>query len=182
MDKTVEILNNSGIILTPTDTTFGLSCLAFDKTACEKINRIKNRPENKNFVLLVASDAQLQKYVEVPDLAWDIMDLSEKPVTIIYDKLTGLPDHLISPEGTIAIRVTKYPLLQKIIQKIKQPLVSTSANLSGENVPSGFNEISQKIISRVDHILPETEHFIPEFDGSSIIQITQDARVKVIRE
>ena len=182
MEKIIEVLNHSGVILTPTDTTFGLSCLAFDQQACEKINQIKQRPENKNYVLLVDSDARLQRYVNVPDLAWDIIDLSEKPVTIVYDDVIDLPTHLLSPVGTVAIRVVQHPLIQKIIQKIKQPLVSTSANISGEKVPDKFTSINPEIMNAVDYIMPETESFKPAFDGSSIIQISSDGRVKVIRE
>ena len=178
----IEILQNSGVILTPTDTTFGLSCMAFDKNACAKINTIKKRPNDKNFVLLVDSDARLQRYVQVPDLAWDIIDLAEKPVTIIYDKILNLPQHLISDEGTIAIRVMKLPVMQRIIQKIKHPLVSTSANLSGQKSPKFFNEISPEILEKVDYIMPEAKDFVPKYDGSSIIQISEDGRVKVIRE
>ncbi|MDO5655198.1 MAG: L-threonylcarbamoyladenylate synthase [Flavobacteriaceae bacterium] len=182
MQKIIETLQNAGVILTPTDTTFGLSCLAFDPEACNKINQIKQRPENKNFVLLVDSEARLQKYVDVPDLAWDIIDLSEKPVTIVYDKIVNIPAHLISPQNTIAIRVVKLPLLQQIIQKVNQPLVSTSANISGEKVPKDFDEIHPKILNEVDLILPESQTFKPQFEASSIIQISHDGRVKVLRE
>lgn len=178
----IQILQNSGVILTPTDTTFGLSCLAFDENACQKINQIKNRPQNKNYVLLVDNDARLERYVEVPDLAWDIIDLSEKPVTIVYDSILDLPKHLIAPQGTIAIRVTKNRLLQKIIQKVKQPLVSTSANISGETVPTTFADINPKILQQIDYTMPESHDFTTQFTGSSIIQVSKDGRVKVFRE
>lgn len=181
MQKIIDILQNSGVILTPTDTTFGLSCLAFDKKACAKINLIKNRPTNKNFVLLVDNDARLERYVEVPDLAWDIMDLSEKPVTIVYDKILNLPKHLVSEQDTIAIRIVKTPVIHKIIQRVKQPLVSTSANLSGHPTPIDFKQISSEIMDNVDYVLPEAHDFQPEFNASSIIQISLDGKVKVLR-
>lgn len=181
MQKVIEILQNSGVILTPTDTTFGLSCLAFDRKACEKINQIKNRPKHKNFVLLVDNDARLERYVEVPDLAWDIIDLAEKPVTIVYELTKDLPNHVLSADGSVAIRLVKMPVLQKIMQQVKQPLVSTSVNFSGENTPQKFEDISSQILEQVDYVLPETNDFQPHYSGSSIIQVSMDGKVKVIR-
>jgi len=181
MQKAVEILQNSGVILTPTDTTFGLSCLAFDPIALDKINQIKQRPNNKTYILLVENDAQLERYVEIPDMAWDLMDLSEKPISIVYDRILDLPQHLISPDQSIAIRVVSHPLLQKILQKVKQPLVSTSANLTGKPVPKSFEEVSQKILDQVDYILPEARNFKSLHDSSSLIQLSHDHKIKVIR-
>ena len=181
MQKAVEILQNSGVILTPTDTTFGLSCLAFDTIAVDKINQIKLRPNNKTYILLVENEGQLQRYVEVPDLAWDLMDLSEKPISIIYDRILDLPAHLISPDQTIAIRVVSHPLLQKIIQKVKQPLISTSANIAGTPAPKSFGEISNEILNQVDYILPESRDFKILYESSSLIQIGHDHKIKVIR-
>lgn len=182
MEKSLEILKKSGVILTPTDTTFGLSCLASDIKAIQRINKIKQRPEHKNYILLVATEAQLQELVEVPDLAWDIIDLSEKPVTIVYDNILNLPKHLISERNTIAIRLIKSSVLQKLIQKLREPLISTSVNVAGTKTPKTFSEISPKIIEQIDYIIPETEKFQPKFSASSIIEISSDAQVKVIRE
>ena len=181
VQKSTEVLQQSGIILTPTDTTFGLSCLALDAEACQKLNTLKKRPGSKNFVLLVDSDAMLQRYVNVPDMAWDIMDLSDKPVTMVYDNIIDLPGHLISEEGTVAIRVVKMPLLQRVIQKVKQPLVSTSANLSGEKQAEKYDEIADEIKQKVDYIMPECYDFHPEFEASSVIQLSHDGQIKIHR-
>lgn len=150
--------------------------------AIHKIYEIKNRPDSKSLIILVDSAARLQSLVDVPTLAWDIMDLSEKPVTIIYDRPRNLAKELIAEDNTIAIRLTKDMLCKKIIGRINAPLVSTSANLSGELSPQNFSEISQKIKDRVDLILPECKDFIPKFNASSIIKLSEDGRVKVIRE
>lgn len=168
--------------LYPTDTTFGIGCSALNVEAIQKIHEIKNRPGSKSFILLVDSDARLQRYVEVPSLAWDIIDLSEKPTTIIYDAPRDLPKELIAEDNTIAIRLTKDPLCQKIIQKLNAPLVSTSANLSGEASPQSFQEINQKIKEGVDFIFPECETFQPKYTASSIIKLSADGVVKIIRE
>lgn len=168
--------------LYPTDTTFGLGCDATNVEMIKKIFKIKNRPDSKSFIILVENEGRLQQLVDVPDLAWDIMDLSEKPVTIIYDNPRGLPKELIAEDNTIAIRVTKDLFCKKLISKINAPLVSTSANVSGENSPKNFQEISPSIKDKVDYIFPECENFIPHFSGSSIIKLSKDGTVKIIRE
>jgi len=168
--------------LYPTDTTFGIGCAATSVEAVRKIFEIKNRPDSKSLIILVENEARLQKIVDVPDLAWDIMDLSEKPVTIVYENPRNLPGELIAQDNTIAIRLTKDLFCKKLISKINSPLVSTSANVSGEPSPNSFAEISQKIKNEVDYIFPECETFVPKFTGSSIIKLSADGRVEVIRE
>lgn len=168
--------------LYPTDTTFGLGCDANNVEAIRKIFKIKNRPDSKSLIVLVENEARLQSIVDVPALAWDIMDLSEKPVTIIYENPVNLPRELIAEDNTIAIRLTKDLFCKKLISKLNAPLVSTSANISGEPTPVSFTEISSKIKQQVDYIFPECETFHPKFSGSSIIKLSADGKVKVIRE
>lgn len=182
INETIELIKKGGTILYPTDTTFGLGCDAMNVDAIQKIFKIKNRPDSKSLIILVENEARLQRIVDVPDLAWDIMDMSEKPVTIIYDNPRNLPKELIAEDNTIAIRLTKDLFCKKLISKLNSPLVSTSANLSGEPTPQTFVEISQKIKEEVDCIFPECETFVPKFPGSSIIQLSSDGTVKVIRE
>lgn len=168
--------------LYPTDTTFGLGCDATNVELIQKIYQIKNRSDSKSFVILVESVGRLQQLVDVSDLAWDIMDLSEKPVTLIYDNPRNLPKELIAEDNTIAIRLTDDLFCKKLISKLNAPLVSTSANLSGEPSPRNFQEIPQKIKDEVDYIFPECELFVPKYSASSIIKLSADGRVKVIRE
>ena len=177
----IEELKNK-VFLYPTDTTFGIGCDAANVEAIQKIFKIKNRPDSKSLIILVENEARLQRIVDVPDLAWDIMDLSEKPVTIIYDNPKNLPEELIAQDNTIAIRLTKDLFCKKLISKLNSPLVSTSANVSGEPAPNSFLEISEKIKNEVDYIFPESENFVPKFSGSSIIKLSKDGQVKVIRE
>lgn len=181
-NEIITLLKNGGTILYPTDTTFGIGCDATNPEAIQKIFQIKNRPDSKSLIILVDTPARLQKIVDVPDLAWDIMDLSEKPVTIIYDNPKNLPKELIAEDNTIAIRLTDDLFCKKLISKINAPLVSTSANISGEPTPHSFAEISQKIKEEVDFVFPEIETFSPKFQGSSIIKLSADGQVKVIRE
>ncbi|MCK0202896.1 L-threonylcarbamoyladenylate synthase [Ornithobacterium rhinotracheale] len=179
--KVAEILQDGGVILTHTDTTFGLSCLVSNQAAIDKIFEIKQRPKNKSFILLVDNPARLQQVVEVPELAWDLMDLSEKPVSIVYDKILSLPKYVLAPDGSVAIRMVKDPVLQRIIGKVREPLISTSVNISGEVAPETFAQINPEILEKVDYILPEAKDFVPKFTSSSIIKLGIDGQVKVIR-
>ncbi|MGQ1928494.1 L-threonylcarbamoyladenylate synthase [Ornithobacterium rhinotracheale] len=179
--KVAEILQDGGVILTHTDTTFGLSCLVSNQAAIDKIFEIKQRPKNKSFILLVDNPARLQQVVEVPELAWDLMDLSEKPVSIVYDKILSLPKYVLAPDGSVAIRMVKDPVLQRIIGKVREPLISTSVNISGEAAPETFTQINPEILEKVDYILPEAKDFVPKFTSSSIIKLGIDGQVKVIR-
>lgn len=181
MQKIIETLQNNGVVLMPTDTTFGLSALAFEPKAFEALKKVKKRDSNKTFLILVANEAQLQQLVNVSDLAWDIMDYSEKPVTLIYNDILEVPTYLRSPQGSIGIRLTRDPNLIKIIQKVGQPLLSTSANLSGQASPKRFEEISEEIKNKVDYIAEETHHFIPKHEASSIISLSKTGEVKVLR-
>ncbi|MCK0206273.1 L-threonylcarbamoyladenylate synthase [Ornithobacterium rhinotracheale] len=179
--KVAEILQDGGVILTHTDTTFGLSCLVSNQAAIDKIFEIKQRPKNKSFILLVDNPARLQQVVEVPELAWDLMDLSEKPVSIVYDKILSLPKYVLAPDGSVAIRMVKDSVLQRIIGKVREPLISTSVNISGEAAPETFAQINPEILEKVDYILPEAKDFVPKFTSSSIIKLGIDGQVKVIR-
>lgn len=179
-EKMEEIANKT--FLYPTDTTFGIGCSAQDVDSIRRIFELKKRAESKSLIILVDTPARLQSIVDVPELAWDIMDLSEKPVTIIYDNPKGLPEELIADDNTIGIRLTNDRFCQKLIGQMNAPLVSTSANISGEPTPNSYAEISNRILEGVDYVFPECENFKPKFTGSSIIKLSVDGRVKVIRE
>ena len=180
--KSFEILKNSGVILYPTDTIWGIGCSAFDEDAINKIYKIKERSTEKAFIILVESEKRLQDLVEVPPLAWDLIDLSEKPLTIIYDNPQKLPKNLIGQDNTIAIRLTKDEFCKKLITKLNAPLVSTSANLSGENTALNFNQINDKIKKEVDFIVPLKQNEDAIYSGSSIIKLALDGKIKIIRE
>src|SRR5690625_1175653 len=168
--------------LYPTDTTFGLGCDAKNVDAIRKIQQLKNRSDAKSFVILVDSVRMLQSIVDVPVLAWDLMDLSEKPITIVYDNPRGMPKELVAADNTIAIRLTNDLFCKKLISKLNSPIVSTSANLSGEPSPTDFESISAKIKEGVDYIFSVCVNFKPQYQASSIIKLSEDSQVKVIRE
>lgn len=182
MQNLIDTLNSGGTILYPTDTIWGIGCDATNVEAIQKIFEIKKREPSKSMIILVESVKRLQDLVEVPEMAWEIMDLSEKPVTIIYDNPQGLPQELLAEDGSIGIRLIKDDYLKKLIGKLNKPLVSTSANLSGQKSPMKFADISSEILSSVDAVAEENHDKISEYSGSSVIRMWMDGRVKVLRE
>ena len=182
MEKIIETLKAGGTILYPTDTIWGIGCDATNIEAINKIFEIKRREKNKSMIILVESAKRLEDLVEVPEMAWEIMDLSEKPVTLIYDNPKGLPKEILAEDGSIGIRLVDDLFLKKIITKLNKPLVSTSANFSGEKSPMKFSDISQEIVEAVDFVAEENHDKVSEYSGSSVIRIWNDGRIKVIRE
>ncbi len=182
MDKALETLKNGGTILYPTDTIWGIGCDATNVEAINKIFEIKKREKNKSMIILVESEKRLQDLVDVPEMAWEIIDLSEKPVTIVYENPRGLPKELLAEDGSIGIRLVKNDFCKKMISKLNKPLVSTSANLSGQKSPLKFSDIAPEIIDAVDYAVEENRDKISEFSGSSVIKIWSDNRIKVLRE
>ncbi|WP_339838404.1 L-threonylcarbamoyladenylate synthase [uncultured Maribacter sp.] len=182
INKCIEVLENGGLILYPTDTVWGIGCDATNETAVEKVFKLKQRKDSKVLICLVANDAMLEKHVEkVPDLAYDLIDLATKPTTIIYDKPRGVAKNLIASDNTLAIRVASDKFCQYLIGKFKKPIVSTSANISGENTPKSFQNIDKAILSGVDYVV--NLHREKQNDSaSSIIRLSNDNTVKIIRE
>ena len=182
MEKALEILKNGGVILYPTDTIWGIGCDATNVEAINKIFEIKKREKTKSMIILVENERRLQDLVDVPEMAWQIIDLSEKPVTIVYENPKNLPKEILAEDGSIGIRLVKDDFCKKLISKLNKPIVSTSANLSGDKSPLKFSDISQEIIDAVDYAVEENREKISKYSGSSVIKIWSDGRVKVLRE
>ena len=182
MQNLIDTLKSGGTILYPTDTIWGIGCDATNADAINKIFEVKKREKNKSMIILVESEKRLQDLVEVPEMAWEIMDLSEKPVTIIYENPKGLPKEILAEDGSIGIRLVKDNYLKKLIGKLNKPLVSTSANLSGDKSPMKFSDINDEIINSVDAVAEENHDKISEYSGSSVIRMWNDGRVKMLRK
>ncbi len=182
MNHIVEILNAGGTLLYPTDTIWGIGCDATNVAAIKKIFEIKKRDPSKSMIVLVESEQRLQDLVDVPEMAWQIIDLSAKPVTIVYDSPKGIPNELLAEDGSLGIRLVKDDFCKKLISKLDKPLVSTSANFSGERSPVKFSDINAEIIQLVDYAVEEYRDRISEFSGSSVIRIWDDNRIKILRE
>jgi L-threonylcarbamoyladenylate synthase len=182
INNAIEVLAAGGLILYPTDTIWGIGCDATNEQAVKKVYELKQRDDSKALICMVANDGMLERYIsKVPDLAYDIMDLSTKPTTIIYDAPKGLAKNLIAHDNTLAVRVASDKFCQYLINKFKKPVVSTSANISGEPAPLNFVQISQSILNGVDYVVNLKQD---EYKGSpsAIIKLSNDGKVKVIRE
>jgi L-threonylcarbamoyladenylate synthase len=182
INKCIKVLSEGGLILYPTDTVWGIGCDATNEEAVKKVFALKERQDSKALICLVANDAMLERHVKrVPEVAYDILDLATKPTTIIYDKPVALAKNAIAQDNTMAIRVASDKFCQYLINKFKNPIISTSANIAGEPTPKSFAEISDVILKGVDYIvnlLHDKKNGLP----SSIIKLGNDGTVKVIRE
>lgn len=182
LEKALEILKNGGVILYPTDTIWGIGCDATNVEAINKIFEIKKREKTKSMIILVENERRLQDLVDVPEMAWQIIDLSEKPVTIVYENPKNLPKEILAEDGSIGIRLVKDDFCKKLISKLNKPLVSTSANFSGDKSPLKFTDISQELVDAVDYAVEENRESVSKYSGSSVIKVWSDGRVKVLRE
>ena len=183
LKKTLEVLKSGGIILYPTDTIWGIGCDATNDAAVEKIFKLKNRSESKSLITLVSDEAMLNRCVQnVPAVAWDIIEYSEKPVTIIYEKISRISEKAIAEDGTAAIRLVKDSFCKMLIHKFGKPIISTSANMSDRPSPAVFNDIEHSILSGVDYVVKYRQQENTKHTASSIIRILNNGEVKVIRK
>ena len=179
----LEVLRKGGIILYPTDTVWGIGCDATNEEAVKKIYSIKEREDNKSMLVLIDEAGRIPSYINLmPEIAWDLIELSDKPITIIYPGAKNLAKNLIAAEGTIGIRVTNEAFSKKLIQRFKKPIVSTSANISGKKSPSKFSEIDEIIKNRVDYVVNFRQDDFQEYKPSSIIQLGVRGEIKIIRD
>ena len=179
----VEALRQGKVILYPTDTVWGIGCDATNEKAVERIFEIKNRPKEKGMIVLVDNEAKLNKYVkEVPAVAWDLVEFSDKPLSIIYPDARNLAANVINTDGTVAIRVTKDEFCKNVIYRFGKAIVSTSANLSGDETPANFFEISEEIKTGVDHVVNLRQNEMKTTPSSSIIKLGMNGDVKIIRK
>jgi len=177
-----KVLQEGGLILYPTDTVWGIGCDATNPEAVKKVYALKKREDSKALICLVANQAMLERHVkEVPDVAYDIMDLATKPTTIVFDEPMGIASNLVAEDNTLAIRVASDKFCQYLINKFRKPIVSTSANISGNPTPKQFKDIDEEILKGVDYVVNlQDENINPS--PSSIIKLSNDGKVKVIRE
>ncbi|MDR3652563.1 MAG: L-threonylcarbamoyladenylate synthase [Paludibacter sp.] len=181
--KTIEILRAGGVILYPTDTVWGLGCDATNESAVKRIFAIKKRADTKAMLVLIDSAAKLQSYVEeIPDMAWDLIEMSEKPLTIIYPQAKNLASNLVGDDKSIGIRVTNEPFSKSLCAQFRKPIVSTSANVTGNATPLNFKQISDEIKLAVDYIVNFRQNDVSEPKPSSIIKLGKGNVFQLIRE
>jgi len=180
--KALEVLRNGGVILYPTDTVWGIGCDATNPEAVSRIYKIKKREDNKSMLVLCDHSGRIGQYVkEVPEIAWELIDAAVNPLTIIYPGAKNLARNLIAEDGSIGIRISEDNFCQELIKRFGRPLVSSSANISGEKTPSVFSEISSEIIDAVDYVVEWRQDDEAKKPPSSIIKLGEGGLFKIIR-
>lgn len=181
--KACEVMQAGGVILYPTDTIWGLGCDATNEEAVKRVYEVKKRVDSKALIVLIDRDVKLQFYVdEVPEIAYDLIEYSDKPLTIIYDGARNLASNLLADDGSVGIRITKEEFSSKLCERFKKAIVSTSANISGEPAPANFDEISDEVKNAVDYIVQYRQDDLHKSKPSGIIKLGRNCEVKVIRE
>lgn len=183
IEAALTCLNNGGILVYPTDTIWGIGCDATNAEAVKRIYEIKLREDSKSLLVLLDNEIKLRTYVnEVPEIAYDLIEMSAKPLTIIYDGAKNLAQNLLAEDGSIGIRITNEAFSQQLIQRFKKPIVSTSANISGNSSPKIYAEIDAAILERADYVVKYRQDDTAETQPSGIIKLRQNGEIKVIRE
>lgn len=181
----VAVLRKGGIILYPTDTVWGIGCDATNSAAVQKVFEIKRREDAKALITLVGSEAQLERTVSgIPEVAYQLIEFSNKPLTIVYDGIapySGIASELLAPDGSIGVRLTGEDFSRRLCLAFGKPLVSTSANISGEPTPATFSEISQEILDAADYVCSSRRTDTTPAKPSTVMRLSEDGSFKVIR-
>ena len=182
VENALQVLRNGGVILYPTDTIWGIGCDATNEEAVRKIYSIKQREDSKSLIILVAEERDILQYVAAPDPGvFNFIEEQTRPTTIIFDHALGLPDNLVAQDGSIAIRIVRDEFCRHLIKRLRKPVVSTSANISGEPSPQFFKEVSDSIKQSVDHIVQWRQDDQNSSQPSQIIKWNNDGSYVVIR-
>ena len=181
--KACQVMREGGVILYPTDTIWGIGCDATNEDAVRRVYEIKQRQDSKAMLVLVDSSVKVDFYVrDVPEVAWDLIDLADKPLTIIYSGARNLAANLLAEDGSVGIRVTNEDFSKRLCQQFRKAIVSTSANISGQPSPKNFSEISEEVKSAVDYIVGCRQEEMSNPKPSSIIKLDKGGVIKIIRE
>lgn len=181
--KALDVLRRGGVILYPTDTIWGIGCDATNEEAVRRVYAIKRRDDAKALITLVDSEAKIQGYVrEVPDVAWQLIDCCDHPLTLIYDGARNLAPNLLAEDGSVAIRLTREAFSKELCLRFKRPIVSTSANLSGDPSPATFDDIPRAVKDAVDYVCTSRRNDRTPARPSSIIKLAANGEIKIIRE
>ena len=176
-------LRNGGIILYPTDTIWGLGCDATNHAAVDKIFKIKARSENKSLIILVDGVQMLERYVrDIPGIAYELTSVSDSPLTIIYPEGINLAKGVCSGDGSVGIRICHDEFCSELISRFRKPIVSTSANFSGNTPPGNFNKIDKPVIDVVDYIVKYRRDDRQKHSASPVIKVELNGTIKIIRE
>jgi len=182
IEKSVALLKQGKILLYPTDTIWGIGCDATNSKAIGRIFKLKNRQEQKSMIVLLDDAGKLNQYVEdVPSIAYDLIENAASPLTIVYNNAKKLPKKLVASDGTIAIRIVHGDYCSEVIKRLGHPLVSTSANISGEPSPQTFHQISEIIKERVDYVVDIHRSHIHAIRPSTLIKLEENGTFSILR-
>ena len=180
--KACEVMEKGGVILYPTDTIWGIGCDATNEEAVKRVFEIKHRADSKAMLVLIDTASKLNYYVkEISDVAWDLIEVADRPMTIIYDGARNLASNLIAEDGSVGIRVTNEAFSKQLCMRFRKAIVSTSANISGAPSPSNYSEISEEIKQAVDYIVESRREEKVETKPSSIVKLSAKGEIKIIR-
>lgn len=183
VDEAVRVMRGGGIILYPTDTVWGLGCDATNAAAVERIYRLKRSENKKSMLVLCASTDMTVRYVnKAPGVAFEVMELATSPLTAILPGAVGVAENLIPEEGTLGVRIPDHEFCRRMLAALKKPIVSTSANISGEVTPVGLQDVAKEIVDGVDFVVNPRFEGKPTRKASSIIAFGEGGEVKIIRE
>jgi L-threonylcarbamoyladenylate synthase len=181
--EAIKILREGGVILYPTDTVWGLGCDATNNEAVEKIFSIKSRHDRKSLIVLVNGEAMLERYVKaIPEIAFDLIEISDKPLTIIYPNGKNLASSILAEDGSVGIRICQDDFCNELIERFRKPIVSTSANISGEASPSVYDEINETIINAADYTVRYKREDQQKKIPSPVIKVDLNGVIKIIRK
>ena len=181
--EAVRVMKQGGVILYPTDTVWGIGCDATNPEAVKRVYEIKKRDDSKAMICLIDSDSRISRYIRnVPDVEWDLFSLATKPTTIILDGAQGLAPNLIAEDGSIAMRITNEEFSKELCYRMQKPVVSTSANISGEPAAQNYRDISPELLEAVDYVCLSRRNEHEPHTPSSIIKLSIDGGVQIIRK
>ena len=183
VEQSLDVLRKGGVILYPTDTIWGLGCDATNTEAVKRIYQIKQREDTKSLIILVADEREILQYVAAPDLGvFDFIEQQSRPTTIIFENAVGLPDNLVAQDRSIAIRIVRDEFCRHLVKRLRRPLVSTSANISGQPSPPFFKAVSDEIKNAVDYIVQWRRADEIPTQPSQIIRWNNDGSFEFIRK
>ena len=180
--KAFKVIHDGGIILYPTDTIWGIGCDAANNEAVQKIYRLKQRDESKSMIILLDTANKLESYIqEVPVIAYDLIEYTEKPLTLVMPGAKNIAPSLIASDGSVGVRIVKHEFCQQLIQRLRRPLVSTSANISGKNSPQNFGQIDAEIINGVDYVVDLEQYDTSQKTPSTIMRLAPNGSFEFLR-
>ncbi|MGV3762919.1 L-threonylcarbamoyladenylate synthase [Parapedobacter sp.] len=182
INQALETLRNGGLILYPTDTIWGIGCDATDPEAVDRVFRLKGRDQTKSLIILLDSDHKLESYVkEIPEVAYQLIEYTERPLTIVYSGAKNLAPNLLAIDGSIGIRIVRHPFCSALLQRFRKPIVSTSANISGLPAPANFSEIDPMVIDGVDYVALYGQDDIRHGAASIVMKLEPGGQFSFIR-